>query len=168
MNTGQVLAATAISCDTKNCSRNGPERRSTQGDEDETGGKEGSHRIYVSGQTGLRCVSGIHLKKALGGERITLVNPTLESRGFSVRPGFAPAGEALLFRQKAPKPLTPRLVALERTDASLRRADQLAPLKQGPPADKSVPPLDQTAGVEIWETNILVTHMKERGALYYV
>jgi hypothetical protein len=60
--------------------------------------------------------------------------------------GFGPAGEALLFRQKAPKPLTPRPASLERTDASLRRADQLAPLKQGPPADESVPPLGQTAG----------------------
>ena len=29
----------------------------------------------------------------------------------------------------------------------LRRADQLAPLKQGPLADKSVPPLGQPAGV---------------------
>jgi hypothetical protein len=93
-----------------------------------------------------------------------------------VLPGFAPAGEALLFRQKAPKPLTPRLVLLDRTDASLRRAGQLAEpvlslvegLKQGPPADESVPPLDQTAGVEPWETNISVTHMKERGALYSV
>jgi hypothetical protein len=53
-------------------------------------------------------------------------------------------------------------------DASLRRADQLAPLKQGPPADESVPPLDQTAGVELWETNISVTHMEERKALYSV
>ncbi|MDH3771196.1 MAG: hypothetical protein OET79_09470, partial [Nitrospirota bacterium] len=68
-------------------------------------------------------------------------------------------------RQKAPKPLTPRLVSLERTDASLRRADQLAPLKQGPPADESVPPLGQTAGVEPWETNTSVTHMKEGGGI---
>ncbi|MDH3769981.1 MAG: hypothetical protein OET79_03205 [Nitrospirota bacterium] len=88
-------------------------------------------------------------EKALGGKRIALVNPTLVSMGFSVLPGFAPAGEALLFRQKSPKPLTPRLVSLERTDASLRRADQLAPLKQGPPTDESVPPLGQTAGVEL-------------------
>ena len=79
---------------------------------------------------------------------------------FSVWPGFAPAGEALLFRQKAPKPLTPRPASWERTDASLRRADQLAEpvlsfvegLKQGPPADESVRPLGQTAGVGPWET----------------
>jgi len=36
---------------------------------------------------------------------------------------------------------------LERMNASLRRADQLAPLKQGPPMNASVPPLGQTAGV---------------------
>jgi len=113
-------------------------------------------------------ILGFASKKALGGKRIALVNPTLVSTWFSVLPGFAPAGEALLFRQKAPKPLTPRLVSLERTDASLRRADQLAPLKQGPPADESVPPLGQTAGVEPWETNISVTHKKERGAIYSV
>jgi hypothetical protein len=50
-------------------------------------------------------------EKALGGKRIALVNPTLVSMGFSVLPGFAPAGEALLFRQKSPKPLTPRLAS---------------------------------------------------------
>jgi hypothetical protein len=71
----------------------------------------------------------------------------------------------LCVEQKAPKPLTPRVAALERMDASLRRADQLAPLKQGPPADKSVPPLGQTAGVGPWETNLSRTHMKERGAI---
>ena len=66
-------------------------------------------------------------------------------------PGFAPAGEALLFRQKATKPLTPRLAALERTDASQPKEggptrgacvlSLLEGLKQGPPADESVPPL---------------------------
>ena len=50
-------------------------------------------------------------------------------------PGFAPAGEALLFRQKDPKLLTPRLALGERTYASLKRAVQLAGLKQGPPAE---------------------------------
>jgi len=85
-----------------------------------------------------------------------------------VLPGFAPAGEALLFRQKVPKPLTPRLASLERTDVSLGRAVQLASLKQGPPADESVPPLGQTAGVGPWETNISVTHMKESGTIYFI
>ena len=44
--------------------------------------------------------------------------------------------------------MTPRLASLDRTDASLRRADQLAEfilslaegLKQGSPAAQSVPP----------------------------
>ncbi|PJA77944.1 MAG: hypothetical protein CO149_06770 [Nitrospirae bacterium CG_4_9_14_3_um_filter_51_5] len=57
--------------------------------------------------------------------------------------------------QKAPKPLTPRPASWEGRDAGLRRADQLAEsilslvegLTQGPPADESVPPLGQTAGV---------------------
>ena len=35
-------------------------------------------------------IIGFASKKALGGERFTLVSPTLESRGFSVLPGFAP------------------------------------------------------------------------------
>ncbi len=92
-------------------------------------------------------------------------------------PGFGPAGEALLFRQKGPKPLTPRLAQLERTDASLRRADQLAEpvlsrvegLKQGPPADESVPPLArrQASGSRKWRVvgfeNILIEDFYEEG-----
>ncbi|PJA77764.1 MAG: hypothetical protein CO149_07705 [Nitrospirae bacterium CG_4_9_14_3_um_filter_51_5] len=99
-------------------------------------------------------------------------------------PGFAQAGEAsstwlrtgLLFRQKAPKPVTPRLASLEQTGVSLRRADQLAEpvlsliegLKHGPPADESVSPLGQTAGVGPLATNLSVPHMNERGTLYSV
>ena len=113
-------------------------------------------------------ILGFVSKKALRGKRIALVNPTLVSTWFSVLPGFGPAGEVLLFRQKTPKPLTPRLVSLERMDASLRRADQLAPLKQGPPADESVPPLGQTAGVGPWEPNLSMTHKNERGSIYFV
>jgi len=63
-------------------------------------------------------------------------------------PGFAPAGEDLLFRQKVPKPLTPRLVSAERKAARHKRAAQLARLKQGPPIDESDLPLGQTAGVD--------------------
>ena len=80
-----------------------------------------------------------------------IASPILVPRDFLCLPGFAPAGEALLFRQKGPKPLTPRLASWERTDASLRRADQLAPLKHGPPGHESVPPLGQTAGVSAQE-----------------
>jgi hypothetical protein len=102
-------------------------------------------------------------QKVLADERIALVTPIIVSTCFSVLPGFAPECEApsrglragLLFRQKSPKPLMPRLASLERMDASLRRADQLAEsilsfvegLTQGPLADESVPPLGQPAGV---------------------
>ena len=128
----------------------------------------------------------VYRKSILGfaGERLARVSPTLVSTCCSVWPGFAPAGEApstwlrtgLLFRQKGPKPLTPRLASWEGRDAGLRRADQLAEpvlsliegLTQGPPADESVPPLGQTAGVEPWETNLSGTHMNERGTLYSV
>ena len=121
-------------------------------------------------------ILGFARAKVLAVEQIALVPPIIVSTEFSVLPGFAPAGEALLFWQKDPKPLTSRLALLERTDASLRRADQLAEsilshvegLKQGPPADESVPPLGQTAGVGAWETNKSVPHMKERETIYSV
>ena len=62
----------------------------------------------------------------------------------------------LCVEQKPPKPVTNRLVLLDRTDASLRRADKLAEpdlslvegLIQGPPVEESIHPLGQTAGVE--------------------
>ena len=66
-------------------------------------------------------------------------------------PGFGPAAELLLFRQKDPKPLTPRPVTLEWSDANHRRAGQLAALKQGPPIDEGVPPRRRAAGVGQWE-----------------
>ena len=62
-------------------------------------------------------------------------------------PGFGPAAEAILFRQKDPKPLTPRLARSDGNDADLGRADQLAALKQGPPENKSVRPEGRPAGV---------------------
>ena len=133
-------------------------------------------------------ILGFASQKVLADERIALVSPIIVSTCFSVLPGFAPAGELVVWR--VPKGatfvveqmdpitvalfethhtlVTPRLASLERTDASLRRADQLAPLKQGPPADEGVPPLGQTAGVGPWEMKISVTHMKERGAIYSV
>ncbi len=40
-------------------------------------------------------------------EHFSLVPPLSSSKGYGVMPGFAPAGEALLFRQKAPKPCWP-------------------------------------------------------------
>jgi len=67
---------------------------------------------------------GFASKKALRGERIALVNPTFVLTWFSVLPGFAPAGEALLFRQKSPKPLTPRLAS---TGADGRQLEEGGP-----------------------------------------
>ena len=66
-------------------------------------------------------------------------------------PGFGPAAEALLIRQKDPKPLTPRPVTSEWTDTNHRWAGQLAALKQGPPSDESVRPGERAAGVGQWE-----------------
>ena len=63
-------------------------------------------------------------------------------------PGFGPAAEVLLFRQKDPKPLTPRPASSDETNASHRRAGQLAVLKQGPPVDGSVRLWDRAAGAE--------------------
>ena len=61
-------------------------------------------------------------------------------------PGFGPAAEVLLFRQKDPKPLTPRPVTSEWADASHGRAGQLAALKQGQPRDEGVRPERRAAG----------------------
>ncbi len=55
-------------------------------------------------------------------------------------PGFGPAAEPLLFRQKWPKPMTPSLATLDRADERSRRAAQLAPLEQGLPIVESVRP----------------------------
>ena len=73
-------------------------------------------------------------------EHGAIVEPTLVSKWLLVLPGFAPANEPLLFRQKSPKPVAPRPATLDGTDANLRRAGQLAELRQGPPDDLSVRP----------------------------
>ncbi len=62
-------------------------------------------------------------------------------------PGFGPAADPLLFRQKWTKPLTPRPVSSEWTDANHKKAGQLAALKQGPQSDVSVRPGERAAGV---------------------
>jgi len=123
-------------------------------------------------------ILGFDRKNALVGSHIALLNGTLMSTWFSVLPGLAPAGEALFFWEKVPKPLTPRLASSKRRDASFRRADQLAEsilsfvegLKQGPPADGSVPPLGHPAGVGPWETNLrhsVVNRAVPWSAVYY-
>ena len=62
-------------------------------------------------------------------------------------PGFGPATEVLFLREKDPKPLAPRQASLDGSDANLRRADQLAALKQGLLNAQSVRPLSLSAGV---------------------
>jgi hypothetical protein len=65
-------------------------------------------------------------------------------------PGFGPAAEVLLLRQKDPKPLTPRPFLSDWTDAKARKAGQLARLRQGPPLDEGVRPWGRAAGVGQW------------------
>jgi hypothetical protein len=48
-------------------------------------------------------------------------------------PGFGPAAEVLLFRQKDPKAFTPSSALSYRADVIYGVADQLALLKQAPP-----------------------------------
>ncbi len=64
-------------------------------------------------------------------------------------PGFGPAAEVLFFREKDPKPLTPRPASLNETDARFGRADQLAALRQGPPVYEGVLTEGRAAGVGI-------------------
>jgi hypothetical protein len=73
------------------------------------------------------------IKKALAGDRIVMISPRSRIHALFCVAGFPPAVEPLLFRQKWPKPVTPRLASKEGRDANLRRAAQLAGLKQGPP-----------------------------------
>jgi len=71
-------------------------------------------------------------------------------------PGFGPAAELVAWRvpkgapfvveEKDPKPFSPRSATLDRVDASLWRADQLAGLRQGPLLDWSVSPVGRPAG----------------------
>ncbi len=48
-------------------------------------------------------------------------------------PGFGLAAEVLLFRQKAPKPLTPSSASSDWAAEGNGKAGQLASLTQGPP-----------------------------------
>ncbi|HBP90783.1 MAG TPA: hypothetical protein DD706_24200 [Nitrospiraceae bacterium] len=60
----------------------------------------------------LESILGFSSKNSVRDERLALANPMLVSTCFSVLPGFAPAAEALLFRQKAPKAVTPSLAGI--------------------------------------------------------
>ena len=69
--------------------------------------------------------------------------------------GFGPVAEVLLFRQKDPKPMTPRPASLDGWTQDLGRRTKLAELvlslleglTQGPPAHESVNPEGLAAGV---------------------
>ncbi len=61
-------------------------------------------------------------------------------------PGFGPAAKVLFFREKYPKPFSPRSATLNRADVGPRRAAQLAGLRHGPPVDWSVSPVGRPVG----------------------
>ena len=98
-------------------------------------------------------------------------------------PDFAPAGEAyfgetqdrLFVSAKDPKTIDAPSGLMRGDDVSLWKVDQLAEpvlsfiegLKQGPPADESIPPLGQTAGVGQWGRTFQGL-MKVRGSRYLV
>ncbi len=149
--------------------------------------------IYGSGHTATRCLSRIYLTGLPVKKRwsvygsLLFPQPSCHSnflccRGSARQPrlllGASRRAQPLLWRQKDPIKvalfethqalLTPRLASWERPDANLRRAGQLAPLKQGLPTAESVPPVGQTAGVGPWETNMAGIQMKEEGTIYSV
>ena len=71
-------------------------------------------------------------------------------------PGFSAAAEALLFRQKDPKPLTPSPASLDWADAGMGRTRQLTEsvlslvegLKQGAPMLEGRPPIGSNS--KLW------------------
>ncbi len=93
-----------------------------------------------------------------GGEDVRVDGCRLINNGGAVRfrlmPGLGPTAEVLpdasrgarplLWRQKWPKPLTPRLALLRGVTPTLRRANQLAWLRQGPLADQERPSFGPT------------------------
>jgi hypothetical protein len=91
-----------------------------------------------------------------------------EVKEFGVSP---PNDEPLLFRQKWPKPLPPRLASLEGRDANLRGADQLAEpvlsllegLKHGPQRIRaSLPWASRQASGHRGDTTFRNFHERER------
>jgi len=63
-------------------------------------------------------------------------------------PGFGPAAEVLLVRQKDPKPVMPRPAYSDGVDERQGRAGQFAQLRQRPPVHDSVHPWVRAAGVD--------------------
>jgi len=97
-------------------------------------------RIKFSGTTSWPIVVSINFRLVQPNTICFFISETSNDMNVRELPGFGPAAEALLFRQKDPKPLTPRLKSLKRKNANLWRAAQLAPLKQGPLINKCVLP----------------------------
>ena len=111
---------------------------------------------------------GVDGEKSPVGECLARLYPAFVATRRSVLPVLGPAAEPLLFRQKEPKPLTPRPAPRNEMDASHRRASQLAALKQGSPGHESVHPEGRAAGVGHWEMNISGILLKECGAILSV
>ena len=84
--------------------------------------------------------------------------------------GFRPGSRATFVSAKVAKTIDAPSGFIKSGGTPIpRKADQLAGLKQGPPADKSVPPVGQPAGVRsgemnahrdshLWETVINIRH----------
>ena len=81
--------------------------------------------------------------------------------------GFRPGRRGPFVLAKGPKTNDAPPASADWTDATTRRASQLAALRQGPPIDTSVRPEGRVAGVRPWETNIAVPHRKEPGNVIY-
>jgi len=72
-----------------------------------------------------------------------------------------PKGRNLCCGAKGPKTIdVPSGLICE--DATLQRADQLAPLKQGPPSDESIPSIEADGRRRPCKTNLSGSLMKER------
>jgi hypothetical protein len=69
----------------------------------------------------------LNVQQLLAGVTCLPRSLTTVPKRFSMLPGFAPAGEQLLFGQKWPKPLTLRLATLDGSDAGLKSGPTRCP-----------------------------------------
>ena len=69
----------------------------------------------------------LNIQQLLAGVKFLPRSLATAFKWFSMLPGFAPAGEPLLFRQKWPKPLTPSLATLDGSDAGLKSGPTRCP-----------------------------------------
>ena len=82
----------------------------------------------------------------LAGEPMASVPLTFVSMRFSVLPGFSPAGDDPLFRQKAPKPFPPSSARLNRADAGNGKGGPTRQAQTRSVLDLSVSPVGRSAG----------------------